>query len=379
MAFVSKNLLMCAFLALPTTISSIEHSSNNDHRDLANHRLIWPVWFHEKFVRARHDRHDDRSFQQSAARNWSRNDMFPMRSSSTIAPSIIGGSRNRVEQRIHEQRTSKPEKFSAVGEYSGSRAIVYAGYHNNHRHQQREAVTQGYQHRTTTAATYTKHHPGRRVCTRSVPSSVTHHHRKVRYLNIFNIETPSIFLCCPGWTQATHLSFGCNKPICPSPCLNRGVCTSPGKCTCPKGYTGNQCQTDIDECVTEKPCDQLCRNLPGIYECYCRPGFQLQKDGQSCRKNNTEDTAFEARDLENDFPRITTTRHPLISSHDTENEVVDGDLDQEYEFILKRLTKLEKQFATGRKRDTETTEMSVKVASVVESINEMKRAIENVL
>lgn len=32
-----------------------------------------------------------------------------------------------------------------------------------------------------------------------------------RYLNIFNIETPSIFLCCPGWTQATHLSFGCNK------------------------------------------------------------------------------------------------------------------------------------------------------------------------
>lgn len=131
--------------------------------------------------------------------------------------------------------------------------------------------------------------------------------------------------------------------------------------------------------MTEKPCDQLCRNLPGIYECYCRPGFQLQKDGQSCRKNNTEDTAFEARDLENDFPRITTTRHPLISSHDTENEVVDGDLDQEYEFILKRLTKLEKQFATGRKRDTETTEMSVKVASVVESINEMKRAIENVV
>ncbi|KAF3421586.1 hypothetical protein E2986_06290 [Frieseomelitta varia] len=222
----------------------------------------------------------------------------------------------------------------------------------------------------------------RRVCTRSIPSTVSHHHRngQVRYVNIFNVKTdlPSVFLCCPGWTQATHLSFGCNKPACPSPCLNGGTCTSPGKCTCPKGFTGNQCQTDVDECVTEKPCDQLCRNLPGTYECHCRPGFQLQKDGQSCRKNDTEDTAFEARDLENDFHETTTTKRPTVSSHDTENEVADDDLDQDYEIILKRLTKLEKQFAKGRKRDTETTDMTVKVASVVETINEMKRSIENV-
>ncbi|KAK1128269.1 hypothetical protein K0M31_002739 [Melipona bicolor] len=99
---------------------------------------------------------------------------------------------------------------------------------------------------------------------------------------------------------------------------------------------------NVDECVTEKPCDQLCRNLPGTYECHCRPGFQLQKDGQSCRKNDTEDTAFEARDLENDFHETTTTKRPTVSSHDTENEVADDDLDQDYEIILKRLTKLEK-------------------------------------
>lgn len=43
--------------------------------------------------------------------------------------------------------------------------------------------------------------------------------------------------------------------------------------------------TDIDECMTEKPCAQICKNLPGSYECHCRHGFQLQPDGQSCKKN----------------------------------------------------------------------------------------------
>lgn len=37
--------------------------------------------------------------------------------------------------------------------------------------------------------------------------------------------------------------------------------------------------------MTEKPCAQICKNLPGSYECHCRYGFQLQPDGQSCKKN----------------------------------------------------------------------------------------------
>ncbi|CAL7944745.1 unnamed protein product [Xylocopa violacea] len=383
MAFAPRILLACWLLAVPIAIAAVERGAG-DRREYTGHGLVWPVWYHEKLARARHDR-DGRGLQQPAASGWPRDDPFADRSSTTIAPAQTAASRHRVEQRVHEQRATKPEKFSAVAvaEYSGTRAIAYAGYHNNHRHQPREAVAQGYQYHTTTPATYTKHHPGRRVCTRSVPNSVTHHHRsgQFRYLNIYNIKTdsPSIFLCCPGWTQMTHLSFGCNKPTCPSPCLNGGICTSPGRCTCPKGFTGNQCQTDVDECVTEKPCDQLCRNLPGAYECHCRPGFQLQKDGQSCRKNDTEDTAFEARDLEHDFHEVlTTTRRPSTLPQDTENEVADGDLDQDYEIILKRLNKLEKQFAKGKKKDTDSTDMSAKVASVVETINEMKRAVENV-
>lgn len=50
--------------------------------------------------------------------------------------------------------------------------------------------------------------------------------------------------------------------------------------------------TDVDECLTEKPCAQFCRNLPGKYECYCRYGFQLQADGQSCRKNGKKKFFF---------------------------------------------------------------------------------------
>ncbi|XP_076748601.1 epidermal growth factor-like protein slowdown [Xylocopa sonorina] len=382
MAFAPRILLACSLLVLPIAITTVERGVG-DRREYNSHRLVWPDWY--QLARTRHDR-DGRGLQQPAANGWHRDDSFADRPSTTIAPpQQTPVSRHHVEQRVHELRAAKPEKFSAVAvaEYSGTRAIGYAGYHNNHRHQPREAVTQGYQYHTTTPATYTKHHHGGRVCTRSVPNSVAHHHRsgQIRCLNIYNIKTdsPSIFLCCPGWTQSTHLGFGCNTLACPSPCLNGGVCTSPGRCTCPKGFTGSQCQTDVDECVTEKPCDQLCRNLPGAYECHCRPGFQLQKDGQSCRKNDTEDTAFEARDLEHDFHEVlTTTRRPSTFPQDTENEVADGDLDQDYEIILKRLNKLEKQLAKGKKKDTDSTDMSAKVASVVETINEMKRAVENV-
>jgi len=93
---------------------------------------------------------------------------------------------------------------------------------------------------------------------------------------------------------------------------------------------------------------------------------------------------------------------------DTENEVNDDD--QDYEIILKRLTKLEKvshitiwtangelfisyctvfflypteiffqQVARNRKRDTETSEMNTKVTLAVESVNEMKRTVDNVV
>ncbi|KAH0956198.1 hypothetical protein HN011_003044 [Eciton burchellii] len=214
--------------------------------------------------------------------------------------------------------------------------------------------------------------PWRRVCSKQTPTS-SHHHRG-RQIRLVYTELTSTFFCCPGWSQVTQLSFGCNKPTCPTPCSNGGICTLPGKCTCPKGYTGNQCQIDVDECAVEKPCGQLCTNLPGGYRCHCRVGFQLQQDGQSCWRNDTDENAFEARDLEGDFHDASTTKDP--ASHDTENEVNDND--QDYEIILRRLTKLEKQVARNRKRDTEASEMNTKVTLAVERVNEMKRTVDNV-
>ncbi|KAL6447722.1 hypothetical protein ACFW04_000112 [Cataglyphis niger] len=340
-----KILLACLLVAV-TASSAL--SSPEDHHRLPshNHRVVWPVWYRDRLLHARHDRSDD---EHSVVRETTttKGPWTPLRPqvSATRSPQQI----NSVSRHHHVEHKLG---VVTIAEHGGTRVTAYAGYHDNHRHQSREAVTQSYQLVPTTAPTYTRHHAG-----------------------LVYTEVTSNFFCCPGWSQVTHLSFGCNKPTCPALCLNGGICTSPGKCTCPKGYTGNQCQTDVDECAIEKPCGQLCTNLPGSYRCHCRTGFQLQQDGQSCRRNDTDENAFEARDLENDFHDVSTTKDPM-SSHDAENEVSDDD--QDYEIILKRLTKLEKQVARNRKRDTEASEMNNKVTLAIESINQMKINVENV-
>ncbi|XP_032690189.1 latent-transforming growth factor beta-binding protein 2 [Odontomachus brunneus] len=369
-----KILLTCWFIA--NTACPALSSPEDHHRvpSRSDHRVVWPAWYRDRLLHARHDRSGDGRVapETTTSRSpWtSRAQVTATRSPSPQQPDSW---HHHMEQRTLEHNFSGAV---AMTEHGGTRAIAYAGYHGNHRHQPAEVVTQSYQLIPTTAPTYTRHHPGRRVCTRQATS---HHHRgrQIRLILGYT-ELTSGFICCPGWSQITHLSSGCNKPTCSAPCLNGGICTSPSKCTCPKGYTGNQCQTDIDECAIEKPCGQLCTNLPGSYRCHCRVGFQLQQDGQSCWRNDTDtENAFEARDLENDFQDdVSTTRGPTTSFHDTENEV--GDDVHDYEIILKRLTKLEKQVARSRKRDTETSEMNTKVTLAVESVNEMRRTVENV-
>lgn len=94
--------------------------------------------------------------------------------------------------------------------------------------------------------------------------------------------------------------------ICKRPCQNNGKCIKPEECSCPTGYTGTHCDLDIDECTSEKPCDQMCHNTDGSFYCTCRLGFILRADRQSCKKIDSTfgiddtDIAFEAKDLEND-------------------------------------------------------------------------------
>ncbi|XP_065565688.1 fibrillin-1-like isoform X2 [Artemia franciscana] len=70
-------------------------------------------------------------------------------------------------------------------------------------------------------------------------------------------------------------------------CHNNGVCVG-GKCICSPGFQGKRCQHDIDECH-EAPCEQLCRNLPGSFECDCGEGFILNSDNSTCSRDQQQD------------------------------------------------------------------------------------------
>ncbi|CAC5368233.1 unnamed protein product [Mytilus coruscus] len=76
--------------------------------------------------------------------------------------------------------------------------------------------------------------------------------------------------CCPGWK-----GYNCNIPICSPSCRNGGRCTSPFKCSCPSGYTGDIC-SGLSDCSYNKPCyPGRCYGGSG---CSCTNGFA----GRSC-------------------------------------------------------------------------------------------------
>lgn len=68
----------------------------------------------------------------------------------------------------------------------------------------------------------------------------------------------------------------CDEMRCPEICDG-------AECSCPDGYIPDEnfCE-DIDECES-LPCDQLCKNTFGSFECSCQTGFVLE-DGYKCTK-----------------------------------------------------------------------------------------------
>uniref|UniRef100_A0A8D0HQ42 EGF like domain multiple 7 n=1 Tax=Sphenodon punctatus TaxID=8508 RepID=A0A8D0HQ42_SPHPU len=77
----------------------------------------------------------------------------------------------------------------------------------------------------------------------------------------------------------------CFPAVCRPPCQNGGRCSAPNRCTCPLGWTGKFCQTDVDECAAGKShgCSQMCVNAAGSYHCACQEGHRLRADGKSCQ------------------------------------------------------------------------------------------------
>ncbi|XP_053880762.1 protein kinase C-binding protein NELL2 isoform X1 [Malaclemys terrapin pileata] len=92
-------------------------------------------------------------------------------------------------------------------------------------------------------------------------------------------------VCKPGYTGNGTVC----KAFCKDGCRNGGACIASNVCACPQGFTGPNCETDIDECSDGfVQCDSRanCINLPGWYHCECRDGYHdngmFSPSGESC-------------------------------------------------------------------------------------------------
>ncbi|XP_044181358.1 fibrillin-1-like [Acropora millepora] len=89
-------------------------------------------------------------------------------------------------------------------------------------------------------------------------------------------------------------------------CENNGKCVALYKensyvCLCKAGFTGGNCETDVDECRASSPmCHEnaFCNNTLGSYNCTCKPGYY--GDGKTC-KDVDECTASSSMCHENAF------------------------------------------------------------------------------
>ncbi|XP_060591770.1 fibrillin-1-like [Ruditapes philippinarum] len=93
-----------------------------------------------------------------------------------------------------------------------------------------------------------------------------------------------------------HYGENCNS-ICNCHIENTDSCNhTSGVCTCKKGWTGETCLDDINECDTDSCSDvshSFCENRNGSYECICRTGFRVFEN--TCSDiNECEEDAFNA-------------------------------------------------------------------------------------
>ncbi|XP_076682026.1 protein kinase C-binding protein NELL1 isoform X3 [Andrena cerasifolii] len=101
----------------------------------------------------------------------------------------------------------------------------------------------------------------------------TGHHACDEHATCVNTAGSYYCICKDGYTGD---GYTC-KPNCNQTCQNGGECVAPGRCSCRRGYIGNSCELDLDECASDlHRCHQssTCFNMPGWYYCRCKPGYR---------------------------------------------------------------------------------------------------------
>ncbi|XP_020669944.3 neurocan core protein isoform X1 [Pogona vitticeps] len=97
----------------------------------------------------------------------------------------------------------------------------------------------------------------------------------------------------PVWNEEANISLIVETNPCDNdPCLHGGTCESSGNistCNCPRGFTGENCEIDIDDCLSG-PCQNggTCIDEINAFICLCLPsygGTLCERDTEGCDHN----------------------------------------------------------------------------------------------
>ncbi|XP_059138852.1 cysteine-rich secretory protein LCCL domain-containing 2-like isoform X2 [Physella acuta] len=123
------------------------------------------------------------------------------------------------------------------------------------------------------------------------------------YNDVVMVEEMNLTTPAQTTPPATATSAECNKTSYGRGCQQTCRCEEShtdrchvldGSCTCMSGWTGEFCQTDVNECSNTSVCvdvHETCVNYNGSFECRCGDGYR-RSSGQRCLKETEPDVVL---------------------------------------------------------------------------------------